>query len=130
MTTAGCSWLQKKSPWCRIVIGFIAHFGVDSFQDVFDCKQICFRKRTCGGAGGVRNPSGGWSSSSHLLIFPKILEFTSKHGRVRKRLQQTQRMTPRKLRKDTNAPPAVWLNTKMIFPSFLSRSSSIFPLPW
>lgn len=50
---------------------FIVHFGVASSQDEFNWKQICCSKGTCGGAGGVRSPSGGWSSSSHRLIFPQ-----------------------------------------------------------
>lgn len=134
MTSARCSWIQEESPWCGIVIISLFILGWPHSKTSLAGNKFaaaCAR-RPDGGAGGVRSPLGGWSSSSHLLIFPRIVQFGSKHSGVSKTLTESgdQRMIPRKLRKHMKGPPAVWLNAKMISPSFLSWNNSIFPLPW
>lgn len=91
--------------------------------------EACAR-RPNGRSGGVKSPSGEWSSSSPLLVFPKIMLSTSRHGRVREGLWQTLGLVCRKLRRDVKGPPVVWLNPKMISTSFPSGTNGSFPLPW
>jgi len=67
-----------------------------------------------GGLGGVKSPSGEWSSNPRLLIFPKIELFSSRHGRVREGSWQTLGLVCRMFGRDVKGPSAVQLNPRMI----------------
>lgn len=70
-------WYGEKSParWCRIlIISLLILWWPRSKMSLTGNKlaEACAR-RPDEGPGGVKSPSGDWSSNSCLLIFPKIM---------------------------------------------------------